>query len=319
MDNASGREQIEPLLPPAGSALLVTSRVRFALPGLAERDLDELPREEARELLLKICPRIGKHADGLAKACGDLPLALRVAASTLYERKALSPDSYLQRLSTHRERFEEVEMALSLSYELLSEELRLRWCELAVFPDTFAQNAAAAVWEIETEAAEPVLVELERNSLVEWEEIGQRYRLHDLVRSFANGQLEEAERWIARERHSRHYLGVLNSADRLYLKGGEDLINGLKLFDLEWRNIQAGQAFAAVEATRSGAGTRLCSDYPNAGTLLPYPSADSAGEDCLVGSCPVCGTKPSRPRNRRNPSGQSGSCLHGVREAPPRY
>ncbi|HEX2223104.1 MAG TPA: hypothetical protein VHN15_02735 [Thermoanaerobaculia bacterium] len=53
LDNAAGQKQVEPLLPPEGSALLVISRQRFALPGLEARDLDELPREESCKLLLR--------------------------------------------------------------------------------------------------------------------------------------------------------------------------------------------------------------------------------------------------------------------------
>ncbi len=34
MDNARGREQVEPLIPPSGCLLLVTSRDHFTLPGL---------------------------------------------------------------------------------------------------------------------------------------------------------------------------------------------------------------------------------------------------------------------------------------------
>ena len=49
-------------MPPAGSALLITSRNKFVLPGLKEKDLDVLPLEDAKELLLEIAARIGGHA-----------------------------------------------------------------------------------------------------------------------------------------------------------------------------------------------------------------------------------------------------------------
>lgn len=77
LDNAESREQVEPLLPPIGSALLITSRKKFALPGLNEVDLDILPLECAKQLLLDIAGRIGDHADELARICGCLPLALQ--------------------------------------------------------------------------------------------------------------------------------------------------------------------------------------------------------------------------------------------------
>ena len=63
LDNAASREEVEPLLPPKGCALLVTSRNKFALPGLTENDLDVLPLDDAKKLLLEICERIGDHAE----------------------------------------------------------------------------------------------------------------------------------------------------------------------------------------------------------------------------------------------------------------
>ena len=94
LDNAANGEQVEPLLPPAGCAVLITSRIKFALPGLAEKDLDILPPDKACELLLEIAPRIGNRADELAKLCGYLPIALRNAASALAEKRDLSVPEY---------------------------------------------------------------------------------------------------------------------------------------------------------------------------------------------------------------------------------
>lgn len=99
LDNAAKREQVEPLLPPEGCAVLITSRSKFALPGLADKDLEILPLDKACELLLAIAPRIEDRAEGLAKICGRLPLALRNAASALAEKKDLSVQEYEKRLS----------------------------------------------------------------------------------------------------------------------------------------------------------------------------------------------------------------------------
>ncbi|MFL5804086.1 MAG: hypothetical protein ACJ8CR_20370, partial [Roseiflexaceae bacterium] len=50
-DDAKDAGQVRPLLPPQGCALLVTSRTRFSLPGMAALDLGTLPSEEAKKLL----------------------------------------------------------------------------------------------------------------------------------------------------------------------------------------------------------------------------------------------------------------------------
>ena len=113
LDNAAGSEQVEPLLPPEGCCVLITSRIKFALPGLAEKDLDILPSDKARELLLAIAPRIGNRADDLAKLCGRLPIALRNAGKALAEKKDLGVSEYERRLKDKVERLELVKASFS--------------------------------------------------------------------------------------------------------------------------------------------------------------------------------------------------------------
>lgn len=246
MDNAADRAQMEPLTPPAGCMLLVTSRRHFTLPGLQAVNLDALPLADARALLLKIAPRIGEGCENeIAELCGGLPLALRLAGSALAEREDLSPDQYLERLRDEQARLGLVEASFSLSYDLLSEELRHLWSLLSVFPGTFDRIAAATVWGVEFDPAQDRLSELVRDSLVEWDQESKRHCLHDLARLFAASCLEEADRTDGQRRYAEYYAIVLDAADALYLEGGESLLRGLALVDREWENIQTGQSWAA--------------------------------------------------------------------------
>jgi len=265
MDNARGAAQVEPLIPPAGCALLVTSRWHFHLPGLYAKNLDVLSAGDAEGLLLKIAPRIDGHAGEMAKLCGYLPLALRLAGTALAERMTLSVGEYVGRLQDAQRRLELVDASLTLSYELLSPELQRFWGMLAVFPGTFDRAGAAAVWGMETEAAQDVLDELVRYSLVEWNETAGRYSLHDLVRVFAATRLSEDDRAAVQRRHAAHYKNVAAAANELYMQGGESITRGLGLFDLEWGNIEVGQAWAAGHAGEDDAAARLCCDYPKVG------------------------------------------------------
>jgi tetratricopeptide (TPR) repeat protein len=264
MDNARDKSQVEPLIPPAGSLLLITSRFHFTLPGLVARDLDELPAEDARALLLRIAPRIGSVADEIARLSGCLPLALRLAGSALAERLELSPIDYARRL---KEKLDPVEASLNLSYELLSRDQQRLWCRLAVFPGTFNAQAAAAVWNLDADAATDALGSLVRSSLVEREDTDGRYRLHDLSRKFVDRRLESTEKEVFQRRHAEHYLGVLREAGDLYEQGGESLLLSLRLFDTEWVNIQEGQAWAATHFSNDDGVAKICSEYPKVGTL----------------------------------------------------
>lgn len=268
MDNARDSAQVESLVPPSSCLLLVTSRQHFTLPELHPIELDTLPPDDARDLLLKIAPRIGDHADAIAGLCGYLPEALRLAASALAERPDLDPADYVERLEDSRTRLDFVEASLGLSYDLLGPELQAQWRSLAVFPETFIHIAASAVLEVEPDEAKDSLSELLRYSMVEWDEASGRYRLHDLARLVANSCLRENERDTAQRRHATHYMLVLLVADKRYLKGGEDLMRGLAIYDLEWPNIQGGQGWAASLAGEDDAAARLCSNYSGAADLL---------------------------------------------------
>src|SRR5205085_161184 len=139
---------------------------------------------------------------------------------------------------------DEVATSLSLSYDLLSAELQQRWRTLAVFPATFDAEAAAAVWQMELDAAQDTLGELIKYSMLDWDDTIARYSLHDLARLFADNRLSADERDTGQVRHAAHYCDVLRKTVTLYLKGGEALMRGLALFDVEWTNIQAGQSWA---------------------------------------------------------------------------
>jgi tetratricopeptide (TPR) repeat protein/predicted phosphodiesterase len=247
LDNAASGEQVEPLLPPAGCAILITSRIKFALPGLAEKDLDILPSDKACELLLEIAPRIGDWADDLAKLCGHLPLALRNAASALAEKRDLSVPEYQRRLKDKVALLKLVKGSFSLSYDLLTPGRKKQWRRLSVFPEDFDRNAATAVLKMAPGPSAEALSDLVRWSLLDFAAIPDsedgRYKLHDLARLFAESCLERDELADAQQKHAKYYSKVLSQAENLYDKGGTDLLAGLKLFDREWANIKIGQAW----------------------------------------------------------------------------
>jgi tetratricopeptide (TPR) repeat protein len=262
LDNAAGADQVRPLIPPEGCLLLVTSRFFFHLPGFQVKDLDEMPPQDARALLLRIAPRIGEQAERIAAVCAGVPFALRQAAGTLAERPDLSPASYASRLESGTAKLGLIEASLCLSYDLLPDELAGRWRTLSVFPAGFDAPAAAEVWELESEPADAALGELVRRSFVEGD--NGRYRLHDLARVFADSRCSEQKRTGAQRRHAEHYRGVLAQAEDLYLEGGLALLHGLRLVDLEWANIRAGQAWAADHAAGDETSAELAWEYPHA-------------------------------------------------------
>jgi len=278
MDNAKDAAQVKSLIPPEGCALLVTSRYRFTLPGLHQKNLDTLPPEDAAQLLLRIEPRIDGEAEVIAKLCGYLALALRLAATAIAEHIDLAPAEYRQKLADEKQRLkllagnqneeEGVDVSIALSYNLLDAETKKHWRTLSVFPDTFDPPAAAAVWEMEIDAAKETLSRIVQYSMLEWNKATKRYRLHDLMRDFARQHSIAAESAVTALRHAEHYLAVTRDASDLYEKGGESLMGGLALFDIEWENIQAGLVWAVTQSAEDQEAAKLCSAYPDWGTHL---------------------------------------------------
>lgn len=263
LDDASSAEQVEQLRPPSGSVLLVTSRTRFSLMGAISEMLSVLPRVESRELLLRLAPRIGDAAEEIAMFCGDLPLALKLAGSTLAERPDLPVDEYIHRLLSSEREQTTVETSIRLSYDILDPELQSKWRQLAVFRSTFDRKAASAVWGTNLILTDQSLGELLKGSFIAWDE--GRYHLHNLLRSFAASRLEGTEHETAERRHAIHFLEILRTTSELYKKGGDALLQGLVLFDREWDNIQAGHSWAVAHAGEDEDAAQLCSEFPQAG------------------------------------------------------
>ena len=289
-DNAFDDKHVRPLMPPAKCCVIVTSRRKFKLPGLASKDLEVLKLEKAIELLLKmagldssnVLPQKMKAWKELAQLCGCLPVALRAAGSFLANTPDSSPEQYVKELQDERKRLkrignegveEDVDLKLSLSYKRLPPETASVFRILSIFPGDFDALAEEAVC---LDEGHRHLSELVRWSLVEYQrqeskEEG-RYHLHDLVKLFAAARLENkdgnAAIVAARLRYASHYQGVLWEANDLLLKGGKTFQLGLEFLDLDWINIQSGQAWAESNSTVSSKIAEICSDYAWAGSIL---------------------------------------------------
>jgi tetratricopeptide (TPR) repeat protein len=293
LDNAAGAQQVAPLIASDGCVTIVTSRDQIAPPGIFSKQLGSLSPPEARDFLMRIVPRIDGQAAKVAELCEHLPLALRLAASALLISADLKVADYVQRLErlqwagntsdraaiglgqslpAARSQFHPplhpVDAVLSLSYDLLVPGLQKLWRMLAVFRDTFDVSAAASVWQITPVRTNNALDRLMAYSLIERNRATGRYRLHDLMARFAETRSNDQELTLARQRFSAHYQSVLHEADALYEQGGESLRRGLGLVDLEWRNIQEGQVWAATHVDADHAARELCNSYPDAGKYV---------------------------------------------------
>jgi len=275
-DNAKSAEQIAPLTPPDSCAMLVTSRWTFPVAGLTAHKVGVLTETEAVELLLEVCPRIGEHTNELAQACAYLPLALRIAGSYLQVNDDVSFEKYLLqfhdrkgRLAALKESRTGAELTtepdllatFELSYQHLAAEDRQRWRRLGVFPASFDAGGARAVFELGENEAIRSLRLFRRYGLLDYDETSSRYLLHDLLADYALAQMEEGEKYQARIHHASYYLQIYQAADQLCKEGGDRILMGLRLFDMEWEHIRIAQQWAAENYLASKEIAGICSEF----------------------------------------------------------
>jgi tetratricopeptide (TPR) repeat protein len=238
LDNARDPAQVRPLLPASpGCLALVTSRDRLA--GLAVQDgarrltLDVLDPAEARTLLTGLLgdrARVDRSAvDDLARACGLLPLALRIAAANLADQPhqrsiatyvaELRASNPLAALKIEDEEQVAVRAAFDLSYSTLPTDTQRLFRSLGRSPGSdVGVEAVAALAGTSPDGAARQLRRLAMANLVE-PRAGERYALHDLLRLYAaeRGQIEDSasDRATAVRRLHDWYLSRVDAAARL--------------------------------------------------------------------------------------------------------
>jgi tetratricopeptide (TPR) repeat protein len=232
LDNARDIAQIRPLLLPRFRGVtLVTSRNRLAgLPGMVSLSLGALSEDEAVALFerrVAAARRPAREATArIVRLCGRLPLAVDLVASRFASRPAWSAADLLDRLARPERRLAElrspdgqrVGQAFDLSYRSLDARRRQVFRRVGAHPGTeFGVHAAAALSGLSVLEAEDALEELLGCHLVD-EPTPNRYRMHDLLRSYAAEVMIAEEPPGARERaHDRlfrHYLAAADAADR---------------------------------------------------------------------------------------------------------
>ncbi|MGW3649527.1 tetratricopeptide repeat protein [Streptomyces sp. NPDC000878] len=226
LDDAQDPEQVRTLIPERSDSLVIaTTRQPLDLPADLPFWVHQLPVEAldaagSDELLSASAqtepgPHEAESAARIRELCGGLPLALRIAGSALGPR---SPRLLAADLGAYGP-VEPVERVLWLRYTDQSEQARrlLRRLALAGRASLGVAAAASLLGTDQTEATRQ-LDALARAGLIDHVR-GSRYRLHDLVRAFAQARLldeeEPAERTAAQERLIVNYGELADSVLRL--------------------------------------------------------------------------------------------------------
>ena len=234
LDNCGDAEDVLTLVPGcATSLLLVTSRrvlgalaVRHAVCGM---NLDALAGDAAQTLLTRVlgAGRVHREPDDaarLARLCGGMPLALRIAAAKLLihpDRRIgdlvaeLTGAGCLDSLAVAGDS-RSVRAIFASAYRTLTPAAARMFRLLGQFPGpTFAAELSAALCGLPVAAARSLVDELAAAQLIT--QLGRRYQFHDLIRLFAHqlGRHEEPGQVEAAERMLDWYLAVAEAVNEV--------------------------------------------------------------------------------------------------------
>ncbi|MGW3206850.1 ATP-binding protein [Streptomyces sp. NPDC001135] len=311
LDNAADADHVRDLLPGAGqSFVVITSRRRMVeLDGVQPISLDVLPPREAAELFVASAggSRPGDVGEVLRR-CGNLPLAIRVAAARLRHRPSWTLDTLVERLR-------EGELAVADVFEMSLRQLdpaqRRMFGLLGLVPgEDIDAYGAAALAGIPLANARSLLEELVDVHLVQ-EPAAGRYRMHDLLRQAARADDAAADPVPAIARLGDYYLSGMLAVKELVevviplpvvvsqpppaLPGLADHDTAVDWMDTEWFNLAATFSLAVelgVDAPAVGLGQlALISHARRGGTAqlrrgleVSMPAAERLGERRVLAS-----------------------------------
>jgi len=209
LDNAHDIDQVLPLLPgQSGCAALITSRrVLAGLDVASHLHLGVLEADEAIKLLGRLAgqDRVALEPEAtleVARRCGWLPLALRIAGARLAARPGWPVRALAERLADATHRLEELQasgLAVRASFEVSLHALQhsadpvdhsaARAFGLLGLPDgpDLSLTAAARLLDEPEPATDRLLERLVDAQLLETPSPG-RYQFHDLMRLYAHQQ-----------------------------------------------------------------------------------------------------------------------------------
>lgn len=194
VDDAVTMAELRPLLPAPGSLLLATGRPALTGPEALTFPLDVLRGREA-VALLTAAGADPRPAAEIARACGFLPLALRIAGARLALDPGLDAAGPARRLTAEADRLPElsdgmgdraVRRSFGHSYRSLDPADRRFFRLLAALPlsDVTADSAAVLTGAPDAAARLRSLADLHLLDVRDGHG-GPRYRMHDLVALYA--------------------------------------------------------------------------------------------------------------------------------------
>uniref|UniRef100_UPI003EBC1051 NB-ARC domain-containing protein n=1 Tax=Streptomyces sp. bgisy034 TaxID=3413774 RepID=UPI003EBC1051 len=268
LDDASGSDQVRPLLPGmnTGGLVMITSRRRLtALETAVPITLRPMLADEAADLFVRLSHRPGLQSSDdtvreVVRLCGYLPLAIQMMAGRLEHHLTWTVANLATDLAAAKDRLAamhaeniSVTAAFDLSYQDLDDDQRRLFRRLSLHPGAdIAAGAAAALDNTNLATARRRLDDLYDHHLID-EPTPGRYELHDLIRLFTGDLAEKSEppceRQAAKLRLAEYYRVFLREYardDTALAAERTNLLASLEWINQRWRENPEAREVAEI-------------------------------------------------------------------------
>lgn len=240
LDNVVDVRQIEQLLPGSdGNKVVVTSRSNLGeaitLWGASTQRLDVLSKEASMKLL---ADRVGSErvaeepeaAEELVAMCGQVPVALAVAAAYVRSRSTVPLADVVEAMRARWSVSTDttVRATFDWSYQHLSPDAQRVFRDISVHPGPdIGIGAVRAVSSLPDRATDVATAELHDQHLLE-EHLPNRYRVHDLLRRYARDLMDSRkEREAAERRMFTYYVEACANAGNEWIASEEAVLRAV--------------------------------------------------------------------------------------------
>lgn len=200
LDDLRNAQFLDLLLPPSSCALLITTSEDLEIPEVRSFPLSSFSHQHAEQLLVSICPRIGKSADSLAHFCQHLPLSLSLVAGYLSHQPELRVDDFILEFAKHAEQSRDpdensIDEIVTYIVEHLNSEERTFLLQLAILGHGFSRELIRELKALEINHVEKhLLSDVETFvilGILTYDEEHDFYRMQSVVQEIALMKLGE--------------------------------------------------------------------------------------------------------------------------------
>ena len=180
------------------------------------------------------CRPSDEECSNIARFCEDMPFAIRLFCNNMPQKKRLPLKQAINnfislikgdisRMDDRDElKHERLNCILESSYRTLSQQNQERYVSLSVIPGIFPVEAAAAVWEMSVDDAEPILKSFQRKSYIDsYSETGS-FKVHKILCLFAKQKGEQQMRDVllrSKTRLLQFYISLFAELSERFVSG----------------------------------------------------------------------------------------------------